>query len=255
MKTVKLIVTDLDGTLLRTDKSVSRRTIQTLENCRSEGIKLAFATGRTASALSLAPMELFDGHAVANGAVATIGDTVVHRRLIPWEDARPFLVACHERGLHISSQLGGEDYSNFVMSDVWPEVTYFTIVDFKTHALDADKIITYNLTHEDIDFIQKKLPPHSYMVMAVDGLAMITHVQAKKSYAINALCRHWGISPTETVAFGDDLNDIDMLECAGTGVAMGNALNEVKQAADDICKTNDEDGLAIWIEENILHRR
>jgi len=131
-------------------------------------------------------------------------------------------------------------------------VTCFTIVDFEAHALDADKIITYNLTQEDIDFIQKKLPPHSYMVMAVDGLAMITHIQAKKSFAVNALCQHWGIYLEETVAFGDDLNDIDMLECAGKGVAMANALDEVKQAADEICKSNDEDGLAIWIEKNIL---
>jgi hydroxymethylpyrimidine pyrophosphatase-like HAD family hydrolase len=53
------------------------------------------------------------------------------------------------------------------------------------------------------------------------------------------------------VAFGDDLNDIDMLNHAGVSVAMGNALDEVKAVADYVCDTNDNDGLAKWLEENV----
>ena len=62
----------------------------------------------------------------------------------------------------------------------------------------------------------------------------------------------WGIKPEEIVAFGDDLNDIDMLGYAGVGVVMDNALEQVKTVADYICDTNDNDGLAKWLEENVL---
>ncbi|MCL2570865.1 MAG: HAD family hydrolase [Defluviitaleaceae bacterium] len=253
MKTqIKMIVTDLDGTLLRSDKTVSERTMKTLAHCREQGIKIIFATGRTASSLSLAPMHLFDGYATANGAIAKIGDMLIYKSLIPSLEARKLLVACHKRGLPMSSQYGGYDHSNFIMSDVWPEVTLFEIVDFSTHDKDAEKIITYNLNPDDIEFINKHLPNDSYMVMALDGLAMITHKDATKSKAVAAVAAHWGIKKEEIVAFGDDLNDIDMLEYVGTGVVMGNGLDAVKAVADDSCPSNDNDGVACWIETNII---
>ncbi|MBQ7433328.1 MAG: HAD hydrolase family protein [Lachnospiraceae bacterium] len=56
----------------------------------------------------------------------------------------------------------------------------------------------------------------------------------------------------EIVAFGDDYNDIEMLRACGTGVAVGNALAEVKQAADEVCLTNEEDGVALWLTEHVL---
>jgi len=57
---------------------------------------------------------------------------------------------------------------------------------------------------------------------------------------------------SEITAFGDDLNDIDMLEFSGISVAMVNALDNVKAVADYICDTNDNDGVAKWLEENLL---
>ena len=89
-------------------------------------------------------------------------------------------------------------------------------------------------------------------VDADDGIAMIMHNGATKSKAVAALARQWGISQSEIVAFGDHLNDIDMLTYAGIGVATSGALDEAKAAADYVCGSCDEDGVAQWIEENIL---
>jgi hydroxymethylpyrimidine pyrophosphatase-like HAD family hydrolase len=66
------------------------------------------------------------------------------------------------------------------------------------------------------------------------------------------LAKIWNIEPSEIAAFGDDLNDIDLLRYAGYGVAMENALDEVKAVADYICDTNDNDGVAKWLEDNML---
>jgi len=78
------------------------------------------------------------------------------------------------------------------------------------------------------------------------------HEEAGKSKAVAALADHWGISIKDVVAFGDDTNDIDMLRHCGIGVAMGNAIDEVKSAADDICDTNENDGIAKWLEKHVL---
>ena len=75
---------------------------------------------------------------------------------------------------------------------------------------------------------------------------------ATKEKAIEALCSHLKISPEEIVAFGDDFNDIGMLELCGKGIAMKNAIPEVQQIADEVCLSNEEDGLANWIEANLL---
>ena len=73
-----------------------------------------------------------------------------------------------------------------------------------------------------------------------------------KIAAIKTLSEKCGISLADFAAFGDDLNDIGMLQICGTGVAVSNAVKEAADAADFITSSNDEDGVALWLEENIL---
>lgn len=251
---IKMIVTDLDGTLLNTDKTISAYTKTILGKCRALGIKIVYATGRGSSAERVVPLELFDGKITINGAVGIHQDTVIYHRLIPHQAARPILTACHQRGLRMASERNGMHYTNFKIPDEWADVvTRYEIVDFSQHAEDAEKIYTYNLTPDDISFIQEHLPRDLYMVTAIDGLAMIMHHEATKSKAVAAFAQYWDIAPSEIVAFGDDLNDIDLLSYAGTGVAVSNARDEVKAVANYICDTNDTDGVARWLEEHVLH--
>lgn len=71
-----------------------------------------------------------------------------------------------------------------------------------------------------------------HLYVSRDGLAIITHEEAVKSKAVDALADYWNIEQNEIVAFGDDTNDIDLLEHCAIGVAVGNALDEVKAVAD-----------------------
>ena len=70
---------------------------------------------------------------------------------------------------------------------------------------------------------------------------------ATKEKAIEELCRHMNITSSEIAAFGDDFNDIGMLKLCGKGIAMQNAIEEVKNAADEVCETNENDGVAKYI--------
>jgi len=252
---VRMIVTDLDGTFLRTDKTVSAKTVEIIEKCREEGIKIVFATGRGGSADRIVPSCLFDGKITMNGAVGRVGDKVIHSFLIPCLTARSFLVACNEYGIKITSEINGMHYSNFVVSDFWPSLTNYKVVDFMSHEMDAEKIYSPNPTYEEMQFIKQHLPESLYSVATADitgDLLQIMHKGATKSQAVAALAAFWDIASSEIVAFGDELNDVDMLKYAGVGVAMGNALEEVKAISNTSCLTNDDDGVAKWIEGNII---
>ena len=252
--TIKMIVTDLDGTLLREDKSISDYTRAIINKCRTAGIKFAFATGR-GTAFKVAPAELFDARITNNGAIAWVGQVVVYNKLIPYQTARPILTACSERGIKIASQIGGMHYSNFAVSDIWPWIKDFQIVDFATHDMDAEKLYTPSLLAENLRFIERLIPSDLYSVVTTDisgDLFQIMHREATKGQAVLALGQHWNILPSEIVTFGNDLNDIDMLSSVSLGVAVENALDEVKAAAKYVCGSNENDGLAKWIAENVL---
>lgn len=83
-------------------------------------------------------------------------------------------------------------------------------------------------------------------------LIMIMHREAVKANAVRLLAERYGYNMNQIVSFGDDYNDVDMLKQCGTGVAVSNAIDEAKSAADYICESNDDDGVAKWIEANIL---
>jgi len=248
----KMIVSDLDGTLLRTNKTISDETRAVLRRCREMGIKVVYATGRGYTADLVAPALDFDGRILMNGALAFVGDDVIYRRVIPFTIARSLLTACDRHGLQMVSEGNGMHYANFAVASVWQEILNYRVVDFASHTMDAEKLYAILRSPKDAAFINERLPDSLYMTTSRDHLAMIMHKEATKSKAIAALARYFDIAPPAIVAFGDDFNDVDMLLYAGVGVAMGNALDEAKAAADAVCQDNDEDGVAKWIVEHVL---
>jgi len=249
---IKMLVFDLDGTLLRDDKTVSERTISTLKKCRENGIKVTYATGRSDSVKMLLPVEkMFDGYVITNGALAYAGEKQIYNRLIKPETAKSYLITADEAGIEIAAQLYGKHYANFNVSQLWDWLkNEFT--DFKDYNIETEKIYSFVENAETIEFLESNLPDELYMVISRDNLAMIMHKEAVKSKAVAALADYWGIEKSEIAAFGDDLNDIDLLQFCGVSVAVGNALDEAKAAAGYISEDNENDGVAKWIEEHIL---
>jgi len=254
---IKMIVTDLDGTLLTTDKTVSEYTKEILTKCRNANIKVAYATARGGSAERLVPNSLVDGKIRMNGAVAKIGNNVVYERLIPHQLACPFLAACDKRGLKITAESYDEHgtihYANKHMHTAYYDERQ-KLVNMSQHNIDSEKIFMVDLTPDDEVFITSQLPASLYFLMLREAnrFGMIMHKEATKAKAVSALAEFWGIKQSEIVAFGDDVNDIDLLTFAGVGVAMGNALDIVKNVADFVCLDNDSNGVAKWLEENVL---
>jgi len=252
---IKMTVTDLDGTLFGADSVVSDRTKATLAKCRTAGIKIAYATARGSSAQYRMSDVPVDGQIRMNGAIAQTGEFIVYKCFVPHLSVRELLLACDSRGIKItvSHSISGRDIY-FVNSHRFAAESHQILTDFAQFDKDCGKIYMVGLTPDDEAFITNNLPSELYFLMARgdEGFGMIMHKNATKAKATAALAAHWGISPDEIVAFGDDLNDLDLLDFVGIGVAMDNALDVVKAAADYVCCANTENGVAQWLEEHVL---
>jgi len=246
---IKMIATDLDGTLLRDDKSISERTLSALMRCRERGIKTVYATGRDKSATQLVAFEYFDGVVRNNGASAYFGDTLLYSRPMPIESIRELLIACDRAGYKVAAERNGVHYANFTPPDEWSVPS--KKVDFSEHTLDAEKVYIIVDSPEVVTSVRRYISGGLYLCVTRDDFVMVMHKEATKSSAISALAKHWGILQSEIVSFGDDINDIDLLRYSGIGVAMGNALPDVKAVANQICDTNENDGVAKWLEANL----
>jgi len=247
--TIKMIVTDLDGTLLLDDKTVSPRTITALRICRENGIKLVFATGRGASSATVAPPDLFDGSVLNNGAVVYVGNELIYSKLMPFDMIRELLLACDNAGIKIVAENSSNHYSNFDLNKEWG-LSNFHFINSSFCNLHDDIEKIYAIVDSPVvpEFILHHLPDNTYMFVTYDDLAMVMHKEATKSKGVAVLAEYWNISKNEILSFGDDLNDIDLLKYSGLGVAMGNAVDEVKAASDHICDTNENDGIARLLE-------
>jgi Cof subfamily protein (haloacid dehalogenase superfamily) len=248
---IKMIAVDLDGTLLQSDKTISPFTQTVLRSCREKGIRVVCATGRGGSAATHAPPSLFDGRVLMNGAVAYAAQERVYSRFVTMDTARSLLLACDQYGLKTAAEMSGMHYSNFNVRKVWNNIRNYQRTDFSSHELAAEKLYAIVNNASDVAFIEEHMPDELYLSVSRDNLAMIMHRDATKMKAVAAVAAHWGIGAEEIVAFGDDRNDIDMLSGCGIGVAMGNAVDAVKAAADEECETNDNDGVAKWLAHHI----
>jgi Cof subfamily protein (haloacid dehalogenase superfamily) len=250
----KMVVLDLDGTLLRDDKTISEYTISTLKKCKEKGLKIIYATARGSSAEKLIPADIFDGFVRMGGAVAFAGNTLLYSKCVSTSKARDFLNILDKSNIRVAAELSHKHYSNFKVDEVWDWLTYYEICDFNTLDIEAEKMYALPKTKDEMELIVNNIPTGMRIVPARDdNFTMIMHEEAVKSKAVFAISEYWKIAKVEIIAFGDDLIDLEILEHCGYGIAMGNALEEVQRVAKHICDTNENDGVAKWLEENIVN--
>ena len=255
MKNCKLIVTDLDGTLLRNDKSISKFTLETLKACRNQGILIGFATARPIRGVAQI-REVFEPDILIthNGAVFTHGEHQVSMG-ISGKQVRIFLEKILSDFPYAEIGVESDDvfWANYDVTKNWLGETYMQLTSM-LDGLDikcADKILVC-LKTVDPHTLRLYLPDDCYLEIADDVMGMIMRKQATKFNGIVSICNALGISPSEVVSFGDDNNDISMIQGCAVGVAVNNANLKVKNAADVVCESNENDGVAKWIQGAIL---
>lgn len=250
---IKMVVTDLDGTYLRSDKSISAYTEQVMAKLRQAGILFVVATARPVRAVrDFLPWVQYDAGIFHNGAVVWNGAERIGGTGIEESQKIVQKITREKAGVHVAIEADDRLYANFDAQRIWPGIQYSSTVNFaELSGKVADKLIIEAHSLEEMAQYRKYIPEHLYLQLSENAIAMVMNRQATKTKGIQLLAGHFHISQEQIVAFGDDYNDIDMLQSCGIGVAVGNALEEVKRSADRVCGSNDEDGVAHWLSENL----
>lgn len=264
----KMIVLDIDGTLTNNEKEISSRTKVVLQKAQEQGIILALASGRPIVGLRKFSHELeLDSHhglliAYNGGRVIDAQtDQLLYEKLIPVDQAITLL----------------KHFEKFPVNPMVTDDSYLYVPDINGYKVDYEKSINglpvkeVGRLSEALDFSPVKVllsAPNDILMSIMDEIRRPFEEQysftmsesfflecnmkgISKGSSLARLCDQMQIKPEEVIAFGDAQNDISTVKFAGLGVAMGNACEELKEVADEITLTNNEDGVAAVLEKYI----
>jgi len=245
----KAIVTDLDRTLLRTDKTISARTVSVLHKAKEQGIYVIAATARPKRTMQEYDDVIgFDAVVCLNGAESSVGNEVISN-FIPKSMGEAFLEkVCPKGEFVISAEVDGKLYANTVFPE-WESIYY---TDFPRLPNGNIHKIIISYSEDALKTIDECLSEELYRSVANNILIQIMHKTATKWNGISHALARLGVLPEESVYFGDDDDDIEPIIRCGLGVAVENGIEKVRDVADIVIASNDEDGVAGFISEKLL---
>lgn len=258
MKNCKLLLFDLDGTLLRSDKTISQATLGALQEARKKGILIGVSTSRgEQNALSFIAKLQPDILIASGGALVKYNGEYIYRAEFSGEETRQMIAAARKicgMDCEITVDTIDAHYWNYRIDpkkqdQSWGDSIYTDFADFEKPSLKVCVEI-----FEDSHARQlRELLNNCDCIRFSDGYwYKFTKKNVTKEKAIMEVCSACGIKPEEITAFGDDYADIGMLKLCGKGIAMGNAISEVKEIADLVIGGNDEDGIAKYLTSSSL---
>lgn len=247
---IKAIFFDIDGTLVSFNThEIPASTLKALIRLREKGIKLFIATGRHKMAINNLGNEQFDGYVTMNGSYCINEQNVaVYKHRIPSEDITRLLNYMEKEEsfpcIFVREHSMLLNYKNNKVEEIlemlnFPEPPTGNLNDVSKD--DVYQLIAFFEAHQE-ERIMKVLPgceSTRWSPLFTD----VVPFGSNKSVGIDKLLESYGITPQETMAFGDGGNDIEMIKHVGIGIAMGNSEDAVKAVADYVTDHVDEDGI------------
>jgi Cof subfamily protein (haloacid dehalogenase superfamily) len=262
----KLVIADVDGTLLNSSHELTNFTRTTLLALQQRGIKFTLATGKILPSISniVDALALDQPLILANGAlVQQANKTILYETPLPPQHFLALLDFVRASGL---------DYALFMRDQVFvPRHTYNTtlVVEYndpqpieigQINIMDKTFCKLIVLERNDTgqldrlgSMLNEKFKGILKAYRSVPGMLEVFNAQTSKSVAVQKVATHLGLDMQQVIVIGDSYNDIDMFKIAGVAVAMGNAPDDVKREAQITIGTNDEDGLAHYISKFFAH--
>jgi Cof subfamily protein (haloacid dehalogenase superfamily) len=263
---IKLLVSDVDGTLVTHDKVLTQATIDAVGRLQATGVRFAIVSSRpprgmrmVAGPLSVPIYAGFNG-----GAMVGRDGTLIETHWVPQEAASMAVDALRESGADVWV-FRGEDWlvtnpdGAYVPREKRTVQFDPTVVPSFEGRLDGiGKIVG---SSKDFDrlarteaSLQKALGDRAAARRSQLYYLDVTHKSADKGHAVRSFAQHYGVSLEEVAVIGDMANDLPMFDIAGLAIAMGNALPDVQARADAVTASNEEDGVAEAIETIVLPR-
>lgn len=262
----KIIFFDLDGTLLTSRREILKENIDTIKKIREKGIEVCLCSGRQKEAIRKYQKLSGAGKYIICTNGAEIYDTEAEDELYAAPLEEEVCIKLFEYAtannifMRIDTKYGR--YINFPEYQILGEVLMEE--DYKKFFRE-NKVLQFSvgsLTSEIIDKIEEGINKTGYMkvvnrfvssiIPAKLHVLNIVNSSVSKGNAILGLCKYLKIDPKDAIGFGDDFNDIPMMQAVGYGVAMGNASDDVKKLAKEVIATNDEPGIAEFLNKLIL---
>lgn len=265
---IKMITIDLDGTLLRSDGTISDHTVAVLQAAREKGVIVAISTGRMYTTarpygvrlgLGDSPMILFAG-----GLIQTIETKKkLFEHPIPVEDTLALLALAKKYGWQIQTYI--DDVLRVAQDE--PLIREYEAAThckalicgdafYTTVPGGSNKMLLRGYSHEELErrkaIIEKELPDRYMICFSEPTFLEVMPKGIDKGIGITKLGEIYGVGVENIMALGDSQNDIDMLKVAGFPVVMANASDEIKGYAKHITLSNNEDGVAAAVEAFVL---
>lgn len=259
MSKIKLIVTDIDGTILNHDFKFNQEVKDCIKNLTIDGIKVVLATGRMHAATNHIAEELGLNTPIVSyqGGLIKLQDEILYEKNLHSKFAAEIIEWAKKNDIHVNLYLNDElhvEKDNLIIQRyVKQGISKFIVKSFDRIKLEKiNKLILIDFEDENkvtmwTDYLAVKYPD-LHIVKSTPYFCEICNKEATKAYAVNFLKDYWGLKKEEILTIGDQNNDIELLNAGGIKVAMGNATDELKEIADYITDTVNNNGFVKAIE-------
>lgn len=265
----KLIAVDMDGTLLKEDKTISEATVKAINKARAKGVRVVLASGRPIEGLNryLTELELISEEDYVlsyNGALVqnTATKEIISRVVLKGSDLHYLHNLSNELGVNIhafSTEQGLITPKMNKYTEVEATINGIDVLEREFDNIDNETEMVKIMMIDEPEILQAaidKLPKEVYekytVVRSAPFFLEFLNKEANKGEGVKALAENLGLTKEQVICIGDAGNDLHMIQFAGLGVAMGNAFEEIKEIADYITKSNEEDGVAHVIEKFVI---
>jgi Cof subfamily protein (haloacid dehalogenase superfamily) len=266
MKPVKLLIADVDGTLIRQDRVLTDRTCQAVDRLRAAGIQFAITSGRPprGMAMLVGRLKLTTPLAAFNGGMFVKPDltTVMDQRTLPPDVANQIVDYLLQAGLGVFVYRGADWFirdprgAHVAREQATVEFEPTVISDLHSVLDRAVKIVGVS---DDLPLVaraeaelRKRVGAHASAARSQPYYLDVTHPEANKGMVVRLASRFLDVPLEQIATIGDMPNDVLMFGVAGTSIAMGNASLEVKRTARHVTTSNDEEGFANAVDSFIL---
>ncbi|MBQ8459457.1 HAD family hydrolase [bacterium] len=258
---IKMVATDIDGTILNWGDGFSPAVIECIHKLSQQDIKVVLVTGRMhSSAMHVAnelglktPIISYQGGLIKDFEGNTLYQQNLNsnyaKKIIKWAGVNNIHI-----NLYIDDKLYVQEDNDIIKYYVNGKHIDYTVCSFDELKVEnVNKILAIDLSDAQkvtswVEELQNRYPD-LYIVKSTPYFCEIGSAEAKKSLGVEFLCKLWGLKKEEVLTIGDQNNDIDLIQAGGIGVAMGNGTPELKECADFITDTVQNDGFVKAIEK------